>query len=54
MADAGGYVPLLGITPFPLEDLYVPVLAIFILFASIVVVGQLILRFSAPKASKCD
>ena len=45
MKRPGGRIPILGIeTPFPLEELYVPVVGILLFFATAMVLGQLISR----------
>jgi hypothetical protein len=48
MTDAQVKGRVFGIeTPFPLEELYVPVLAIAGFFAAMVVLGQLLIRVRA-------
>jgi hypothetical protein len=52
MAQETQSVPLIGVSfPFPLEELYVPILALLFFFASMVFVGQIVTR-SMPSSAK--
>jgi hypothetical protein len=53
MNDERHTVPILGVSvPFPLEELYVPLLALTFFFACMVLVGQIVTRSMAPRAKK--
>ena len=51
--QASRRVPILNIDiPFPFEDIYIPLLGLLVFFASMILIGQTVMRFPDRKRSK--